>query len=274
MPEIPDLEVIKEFLNERIVGKEIVRVDAPRPWIVRSLAADDFASDVIGRSFGRVLRLGKDLLFPLDPDRLLVVNLMLTGHLQYTEPGTRASKRMFFTLGLPEADLRYLDDRQMGLVYYLRPDQIGEVPRLQEQGPDALDGGLSFEEFNERIRRFTGEIKGVLARGKFLAGIGNAYVDEILWAAKVSPFRKRPSLSDEELRRVYDAVPSVLNEATEVVRQRMPPNIHVKVRDFLKVHRKGGDQCPRCGTTVSEIAPNKRITSWCRTCQPGALISN
>ena len=274
MPEIPDLEVIKEFLNDRIAGQEIVRVEAPKPWIVRSLAADDFADDIRGRSFGKILRQGKDLLFPLDPDRVLVINLMLTGHLQYTEPSTRMSKRTFFVLGTPEMDLRYLDDRQMGLVYYLRHDQLDQVPRLQEQGPDALDGGLSLEEFREQIRPFRGEIKGVLARGKFLSGIGNAYVDEILWEASVSPFRKRTMLTDEELARLHEAVLKVLTEATDVVRERMPPDIHLKIRNFLKVHRRGGEPCPRCGSTISEISPNKRITSWCRTCQPGALIKN
>ena len=274
MPEIPDLEVIKDFLNERIAGTPITRVEAPRQWIVRSLVGDDFVDDVKGRSFGRVLRRGKDLLFPLDPDRLLVINLMLTGHLQWCEPTAKHSKRMYFLLGTDDGDLRYLDDRQMGLIYYLRPDQLGQITRLQEQGPDAMDGGLSFDEFNAQIKPYTGEIKDVLARGKFLSGIGNAYVDEILWAARVSPFRKRGTLSDDELRAVYDAVPQVLREATEVVRERMPPNIHVKVRDFLQVHRKGGEPCPRCGSTVSEITPNKRITSWCRTCQPGGLVKN
>jgi formamidopyrimidine-DNA glycosylase len=274
VPEIPDLEVIKDFLNERIAGQEVVRAEAPKAWLVRSMPADDFVDDVRGRTFGKVVRVGKDLLFPLDPDRVLVINLMLTGHLQYTEPSAKPSKRMFFVLGTVDADLRYLDDRQMGLVYYLRPDQLPELRRLAEQGPDPLDAGLSYDEFMELIHPYLSEIKGVLARGKFLAGIGNAYVDEILWEARVSPFRKRRTLSDEELRRVYDAVPSVLRAATEVVRERMPPNIHVKVRDFLQVHRKGGEPCPRCGSPVSEIAPNARITSWCRTCQPGGLIQN
>lgn len=274
MPEIPDLEVIKDFLNERIVGREIVRVDVPKPWIVRSIAADDFAADVRGRRFGTIIRKGKDLLFPLDSDRLLVINMMLTGHLQYTGGDTKLAKRTFFVLGMPGADLRYLDDRQMGLVYYLRPDQLDRVPRLLEMGPDALDDGLTFDEFKLKIRPYSGEIKGVLAKGKFLSGIGNAYVDEILWEAKISPFRKCRTLSDEELLQVYDAVPKVLKEATEVVRERMPPDIHIKVRDFLKVHRNGGEPCPRCGSTISEITPNQRITSWCRTCQPGSLIKN
>ena len=221
MPEIPDLEVINDFLNERIAGREAVRATAPKAWIVRSLAAEHFEQDVVGRRFGTIRRIGKDLLFPLDPDRLLVANLMLTGRFQYTEPSARVSKQTFFTLGTADADLRYLDGRSMGRIHYVRPDQIDQIGRLQDQGPDALDGGVSYEEFKERLRPYTGEIKGVLARGKFLAGIGNAYVDEILWEARVSPFRKR------------------------------------------------GGPCPRCGTTISEITPNQRITSWCRTCQPG-----
>ena len=221
MPEIPDLEVIKDFLNERIAGREVVRATAPKARIVRSLAAEHFEQDVVGRRFGTIRRIGKDLLFPLDPDRLLVANLMLTGRFQYTEPSARVSKQTFFTLGTADADLRYLDGRSMGRIHYVRPDQLDTIARLQDQGPDALDGGVSYEEFKERLRPYTGEIKGVLARGKFLAGIGNAYVDEILWEARVSPFRKR------------------------------------------------GGPCPRCGTTISEITPNQRITSWCRTCQPG-----
>ena len=274
MPEIPDLEVIKDFLNERLAGQEVVRAEAPKSWIVRSLAAEHFEQDVIGRRFGTITRLGKDLVFPLDPDRLLVANLMLTGRFQYTEPSHRVSRGMFFLLGTKDADLRYSDSRSMGRIHYVRPDQLGQIQRLQDQGPDALDGGVSYEGFKERLRSYTGEIKGVLARGKLLAGIGNAYVDEILWEARVSPFRKRKTLTDEELRQVYDAITKVLREAIEVVRREMPPNIHIKVRDFLSVHRKGGEPCPRCGTTISEITPNQRITSWCRTCQPGGLIKN
>ena len=274
MPEIPDLEVIREFLNERIAGCEIVRADAPKPWIVRSAAADDFLSDVTGRTFGRILRKGKDLLFPLSGDRVLVANLMLTGRFQYTQPEAKWSKRLFFLLGTQEMDLRYLDDKSMGRINYVTTAQLEDIRRLQEQGPDALDADSTFEDFAERIRPYSGEIKGVIARGKVVAGIGNAYVDEVLWEAGISPFRKRRSLSDDELQRLFNAIPKVLNEATGVVRERMPPNIHVKVRDFLKVHRKGGEPCPRCDAPISEIGPNQKITSWCRTCQPGGLVRN
>ena len=185
MPEIPDLEVIKDFLNERIAGQEVVRAEAPKAWIVRSLAAEHFEQDVIGRRFGTITRLGKDLVFPLDPDRLLVANLMLTGRFQYTEPSHRVPKGMFFLLGTADADLRYLDSRSMGRIHYVRPDQLDQIQRLQDQGPDALDGGVTYEGFKQRLRSYTCELKGVLARGQLLARIGNAYLAQTLRGPRV-----------------------------------------------------------------------------------------
>jgi formamidopyrimidine-DNA glycosylase len=274
MPEIPDLEIIKQFLNERLPGKEVQRAEELRPAMVRNLAGESFATDVIGRRFGTLTRRGKMLTFPLEPDRLLVVHPMLTGAFRYCPPSTKTTKATFFYLGGDGFDLRYLDDRQMGLVYYVRPAQMSLVPRYDDQGPDALDGGLTFDEFKARLKPYQGEIKGILTRGEFLAGIGNAYVDEILWAARVAPFKRRKALTDDDLRNIHAAIPQVLNEAIGVLRERMVPDIHVKVRDFLKVHRKGGEPCPRCGHTISEITANQRITSWCRQCQPGSLLKN
>ena len=134
--------------------------------------------------------------------------------------------------------------------------------------------GIPFKEFQQRLRHFHGEIKGILQRGSFLAGIGNAYADEILFAAGISPFRRRRTLSSEEQRRLYEAVPHVLQEATSVVRERMGESIHLKIRDFLQVHNKGGQPCPRCGGRISQLTANQQITSYCRRCQPGMLVRN
>jgi formamidopyrimidine-DNA glycosylase len=169
--------------------------------------------------------------------------------------------------------LRYLDDKQMGKVYYVDEEQLAQVPILSEQGPDVLSG-ISFEEFGQRLKKFHGEIKGVLTRGAFISGIGNAYSDEILFAAGLAPFRKSRSLSQTELRRLYDTCPQVAQEAIGVLRERMGSNIHVKIRDFLKVHNKGGQPCPTCGSNISQLTANQRITSYCRRCQPGMLIRN
>ena len=124
--------------------------------------------------------------------------------------------------------------------------QLGQVPGLEEQGPDVLDE-FSFEEFQQRLRPFHGEIKGILTRGRVIAGIGNAYSDEILFAAEVYPFRKRKSLNVEELRRIYMSSRQAVQEAMPILRERMGDNLHTKIRDFLKVHNKGGLPCPRCG---------------------------
>ncbi len=201
MPEAPDLEVIKGFLNQHVQGQCIQAAIVLRPTVLRSLAGD-FPADIQGRTFGAFHRRGKFLLAEISGARWLVVNPMLTGAFQYCGTKERVQKKTCFTLSLDGGDeLRYLDDRQMGMVYYVSEDQMDQVPRLHEQGPDVLDG-TSFEEFQERLKRFHGEIKGVLTRGAFLSGIGNAYSDEILFAAGLSPFRKARSLSAEEKARL------------------------------------------------------------------------
>jgi formamidopyrimidine-DNA glycosylase len=137
-------------------------------------------------------------------------------------------------------------------------------------GPEPYD--LGNDEFRARLRPYRGEIKGVLTRGTAVAGIGSAYADEICFAAGLHPYRKRTSLSAEEIDRLYCAMQRVLRDATDTLRERMGSDVHVKIRDFLAVHGKGGADCPACGTTISEIRARGRITSFCRECQPGGLI--
>ena len=141
--------------------------------------------------------------------------------------------------------LRYLDDRQMGKVYYIdNGETSGEaqdelVPQYTSLGPDVLSG-ITFDEFQVRFKNLTGEIKGVLTRGAFISGIGNAYSDEILFAAGISPFKKCQALKPAELQTLHAQCHQVLVEAIEVLRTRMGGDIHKKIRDFLQVHNKGG----------------------------------
>jgi formamidopyrimidine-DNA glycosylase len=137
-------------------------------------------------------------------------------------------------------------------------------------GPEPLQ--VSLEDFRERLKPFRGEIKGVLTRGECIAGIGNAYADEILWAARLHPYRKRTRLTAEEVDRLYAAMRSTLTEAVDKVREEMQENIHLKPREFMAVHMKTGEPCPRCGTPISMVGANQRITNFCRSCQPGGLI--
>ncbi len=272
MPEAPELEVVKGFLVEHAVGATVEAARVLRPSVLRSMAGD-FEHDVVGRSIEDIGRKGKFLTLALSGDRLLVINPMLTGGFQWSEPSDRVFKRTCFTMTLSNgSELRYIDERQMGRVYYVSPDQVEQIPQYGELGPDVLDEPLSLSEFKERLRPFRGEIKGIITRGRVISGIGNAYVDEILWEAEIYPFRKKRDLSDDDLQRLLDSSTLVISRAVGQVREAMAGDIHRKRRDFLKVHNRGGEPCPRCGTKISQLTANQRITSYCRKCQPGLLL--
>jgi formamidopyrimidine-DNA glycosylase len=277
MPELPELEVIKEVLRRRVVDQTIEAVQAiggGSAILVRSLAQQRLEEAVTGASIAAIDRRGKFLIFTLDPavqdSRLfLAINPKLTGRLQLARPKEKKLPKTHLIFSLSSGEqLRYVDQRTMGQLY-LAAD-LSQVPDYATLGPEPFD--VSLEEFRERLKPYRGEIKGVLTRGEFIAGIGNAYADEILWAARLHPYRKRTDLKGEEIDRLYEAMQSVLREAINKVRVEMGKAIHREPRDFMAVHMKSGEPCPRCGTAISVVSANQRITNFCRTCQPGGLI--
>jgi formamidopyrimidine-DNA glycosylase len=274
MPELPELEVVREVLERRVIGRTIERAALePKggPIVVRDLTGRGFTAGLERRRFSSVERRGKFLVFTLQPWGLfLVINPKLSGRLQLCPPGEKKAGPLHLTLHFdhPPTELRYVDAKMMGQLYLTQ--ELARVPTFAELGPDAL--AVSQEEFEARLRPFRGEIKGILIRSPFVAGIGNAYADEILWNARLHPFRKRTTLSPEETGRLYRAVRATLQEAIEQVRREMGEAIHLEPRGFFAVHMRTGEPCPRCGTAISAITANQRITNFCRTCQPGGLI--
>jgi formamidopyrimidine-DNA glycosylase len=165
-------------------------------------------------------------------------------------------------------EIRYRDPTQMGKVYVLPAGVDRAVAGFDDElGPDADDPALSLDVWRERIRRHPGELKNLLKNQAFIAGIGNAYSDEILHAARLLPFRKRSSLGADEIDELYAATRSTVDHAIEVLRERVPPTFEKQARDWLAVHDKGGQACPRCGTKISEVKPSGFVTSFCRGCQ-------
>ena len=141
------------------------------------------------------------------------------------------------------------------------------MPQFAEMGPEALQ--VTQEEFAQRSRRFTEQIKNTLVNHRFIAGIGNAYADEILFAARLHPYRKRTAITDAGVERLYTSMGKVFAWATPIVAAQMRDELNYEERrDFLKIHRRGGEPCPVCGTRCSEITAGQRITSFCRHCQP------
>jgi formamidopyrimidine-DNA glycosylase len=271
MPELPDLEVIREFLAAHIAAVPIESVEVRRPLVVRNLLGGDTSEQLVGRQFADVRRRGKFLLLPLDSGATVVINPMLAGRIRYGEPLSRHRARDALVLCLADGrELRYHDARDMGKVYLT--DDLIQVPTFSDLGPEAIDPGLTLEIFRQRLRRHRGEIKRILTNQSFVAGIGNAYADEICWRARLYPFRRRPSLDDDQIEQLFSAMRAVLAEAIETLRTRVGEAIDVEIRDFLAVHGKPGQACPRCGGTISEVTRQRRTTHFCRTCQPGLLV--
>ncbi len=158
----------------------------------------------------------------------------------------------------------------MGKIYLTR--DLAAVPTFSELGPEATDPNLDFDGFVLRTRRHSGEIKTMLTNQSFVAGIGNAYADEICWRARLYPFRRRPTLDQGELRQLFEAIYATLTEAIGILRQRVPDTLDAEIRDFLAVHGKRGQPCPRCGNLISEVTRERRATNFCRACQPGLMV--
>ncbi len=270
VPELPDLTVVAEELAARISGRTVTDVSTPTPILVRATPQDLRA--LIGMTVRPASRRGKFLLLPFDREqarRTLAANPMLAGRFWLLAEGevkvrARTGLRLRFDNG---SELRYVDREMLGKLYLVDPEQLDSIPGWPEMGPDADDPELTIERFRERIRRHPGELKSLLRNPRFVAGIGNAYSDEILWEARLAPLRKRSTLRPDEVDRLYGAVRLVLGQATTRLRSLVPPHIHLQHREFLKVHLRGGDPCPRCGSVLRQIGGSE-ATTFCRTCQP------
>jgi formamidopyrimidine-DNA glycosylase len=291
VPELPDLAIVAEAFRAALLGRAVTSVDAPGPLAVRGTPAELEA--LVGQRLVELGRRGKFLLLDFDTDHV-VFSPMLTGRFQLATPGEKLPTKTALVLGfgprpgppakparwtrgadwMPADDasveVRYRDPTQMGKVYLLPKGVARTVPGLtdgSEMGPDADDPSLTLEVWRQRIRKHPGELKNMLKNQAFIAGIGNAYSDEVLHAARLLPFRKRSSLAPEEIDALYAATGTTLSAAVETLRRRVPPTFEKQVRDFLAVHDKGGTPCPRCGTKISEVKPGGFVTSFCRGCQ-------
>jgi formamidopyrimidine-DNA glycosylase len=270
VPELPDLTIVAEELTSRAMGRTVREVSTPTPILVRATPAQ--LAELTGSTIGPTSRRGKFLLIRFERDgapfRILAANAMLAGRFWLLDGAervlARTGLRVRFTDG---GELRYVDREMLGKLYLVAPDALDAIPGWAEMGPDADDPDLTLEQFRARIRRHPGELKPLLRNSRFVAGIGNAYSDEILWEARLAPFRKRSSLSAAQIDELYAAMRRALADAIERLRELVPPNIEKQHREFLRVHLRGGQPCPRCGRELRQIGGHE-ATTFCRTCQP------
>lgn len=293
MPELPDLAVVADALHAALAGRPIASIRVLMPLAIRGTPAE--LATLAGQRLTRIARAGKFLDLDLDGDRM-VINPMLTGRLQLAGHGEKAPSATALEVvfgprspgtgvstdaapwtadaaWLPANDapvtVRYRDPTQMGKVYLLPAGLERPVPGRGhgEMGPDALDPALTLEVWRDRIRRHPGELKSLLRNQAFVAGIGNAYADEILFEARLQPFRKRSTLAAEEIDELHRAMRATLEASIAILRERVPPTFEKQVRDHLAVHNRGGQSCRRCGGRITEVKAGGFPTGYCRGCQ-------
>jgi formamidopyrimidine-DNA glycosylase len=291
VPELPDLSILADAFHAALAGRPVLAAEALGPLTVRGTPLELEAFK--GQRLLRCRRRGKFLWLEFDRDRI-AINAMLTGRLQLapTPAVARPQKTTFvmrfgtrergpddaaaWTQGapwLPASDatpeLRFRDPTQMGKIYLLPRGVERPVPGAGEgeMGPDADDPALTLEVWRDRIRHHPGELKNLLRNQVFVAGIGNAYSDEILHVARLNPLRRRSSLAPEETDTLYEATRTTLAGAIATLRERVPPTFETEVRDFLAVHNNGGQACPRCGHRITQTEAGGFVTSYCRDCQ-------
>jgi formamidopyrimidine-DNA glycosylase len=263
---MPELEVLCEVLGPRLRGRTITAVSvSPKFGFLLRTPPADLAAALEGRSIESMWRRGKYVVFDVG-DRRLVINPMLGGRLHWAEVGEKPPPSVLFALELDAREmLRLTDFARMARVYLVDHDDLDSVPGWSELGPEA--DSIPLDEFLQRIKRHPGELKNLLRNQAFIAGIGNAYSDEILHSAQMLPLRKRPTLTPEDLAHLHAAVGEVLQRAVATIRAQPGWKPHKQDRGFMAVHMRGGEACPRCGHRIAEIKAGGEITNFCRGCQ-------
>ncbi|MGW3039755.1 Fpg/Nei family DNA glycosylase [Kitasatospora sp. NPDC001159] len=275
MPELPEVEALSAFLSERLTGRVIARV---QPVAVSALKTyDPPATALEGRTVGPVKRRGKFL--DIEAGGLhLVVHLARAGWLRWkdslpAEPPRPSPKNpLALRLRLEgEAgdgfDLTEAGTKK-GLAVYVVKDPA-EVPGVAGLGPDPLDPGFTLDDFAALMRGDRRRLKGVLRDQSVLAGVGNAYSDEVLHAARMSPYKLAASLTEEETARLYEALGSTLRDAVERSHGLAAGELKAEKKLGLRVHGRTGQPCPVCGDTVREVSFSDSSLQYCPTCQTG-----
>ncbi len=274
MPELPELEAVRIRLGPRLEGKLITAASVnPKKAHMLRYPVDNFADELPARRIVSLTRRGKHLVFATElggggAPRWLAINPMLGGRFQMADGSAAAPATEVFTIRIEgRLELRYLDFRDMGRIYWVA-DLEREVPGWADLGPEADSvPSMGIDAFRKRLRRFRDELKDLLRNQEFLAGIGNAYSDEILFEARLLPLRRRASLKPAEEEALFSAIPTVLSRAVDAILANPNYDESKQDRSFMAVHMKGGQICPRCGHRISQLGSNREPLNFCRGCQ-------
>jgi formamidopyrimidine-DNA glycosylase len=267
MPELPEVETIKNELSPWVVGQSFTQVDIVDARLVTGSSVEKVRHGLLGQKVESLERRGKYLIFHLSSGRSLIMHLRMTGSLLLNPGEVNRYARAVFVLSNGQR-LVFADRRRLGVMWLV--DDAGAV--VGKLGPEPLDRGFTADALRQRLGRHHSPIKAALLDQHVVAGVGNMYADEALFAARIHPLRKANSLSPEELRTLHNSIRKVLKAAIgnkgASVDSYVRPDGELGTAHFdFKVAHKGGERCPVCGGAIERIAVQGRGTYFCPRCQ-------
>lgn len=272
MPELPDIVVYIESLEARILGATLDGVRLGSPFVLRSV--DPPLKEAVGKTVRGLRRLGKRIAIGLDGDLHLVIHLMIAGRLHWRPPGAKLpGKRGLAAFDFADGSLVLSEaaTRKRASLHVVRGEAA--LAAHDPGGLEVLDTDL--ETFGRTLTATNHTLKRALTDPRTFSGIGNAYSDEILHAARLSPVKWTQRLSEDEIARLFDAVRTTLSDWTDRLRASAGGNFPEKVTAFrpdMAVHGRYREPCPVCGSPVQRIAYASNETNYCAKCQTGGKL--
>ena len=280
MPELPEVETVARDLRPRILGATIVGARTSWARTLRTHTPEAFAEAVAGRRVEGVGRRAKQIVIELSGDAAMTIHLKMTGQLFVVPAETPEDPYVRLVLELADGrEIRFRDIRKFGKIGLYGRDpvtgelvaEVGGAALFASLGPEPLDPGFSVRDFRRRLRRRSGRLKPLLLDQSFVAGVGNIYADEALWAARLHPLRTAGTLRPPDERHLYDSMRRILAEAIErrgsSIDDYTAPDGDGSMQERLQVYQRTGEPCPRCGRPVKRIVIGARSTHFCSWCQ-------
>lgn len=271
MPELPEVETVAQGLAGTLTGKAFTGVSVRWPKTVAYPTVAQFAEQIVGRQVMSVGRRGKYIVINLDQGALLI-HLKMSGQLQVISSRTPQDKHDHTVFDLDNGQqLRFRDVRKFGRVYL-----VGDPTKVTGMlGPEPLAVDFRTGDFQKLLARRSGRLKSLLLNQQFLAGLGNIYADESLFAARLHPLRKADSLTADEQHRLYKAIRAVLGQAVEDQGTTLDDGGYLNARgeagthqEKIAVYGRTGKACPVCDSAIERLIVGGRSTHYCPSCQP------
>lgn len=272
MPELPEVESVKNGLNNLIIGKSIESVDVYWTNIIKDPSVEEFCQQLSGETISLVKRRGKFLLFVLD-HVTLISHLRMEGKFRLEASSKEKSKHTHVVFNLDSGEeLRYLDVRKFGRMSLVPHSEVFLHPSLVNLGPEPFAENLIKSDLKKNLQKTTRSIKAVLLDQSVVAGIGNIYADEILFLSGIHPVRSASHLSEDEIEKLHQSILQVMSEAVEsggtTIRTYSNAfGLKGSYQNNLKVYGKNGEPCSVCGDVIEKAKVSQRGTHYCPSCQ-------